>query len=158
MCDQSQVRHGVMLPLLRDPRGHGKSNDHFLWSEISGGMGLRVVRSSCQRVRHGLLMFSQAHSLTPLKPRGIQDGTAKRHVVCRARGHRSNLEPRQPGVRASSAAGAGQRPSFGCTDGERDKCHVADHCKPALFASAETPISQDRVARKTLATRRNKRK
>lgn len=146
-----------MLPLLRDQRGHGKSNDHFLWPETLGGMGLRVVLSSCQRVSHGPLMFSQAHSLTPLKPRGIRDGTAKRHVVCRARGHRSNLEPRQPGVRASSAVGAGQRPSFGCTDGEWDKCHVADHCKPALFASAETHISRDRVACTTL-TRRNKRK
>lgn len=39
MCDQSQVRHGVMLLLLRDRRGHGKSNDHFLWPETLGGGG-----------------------------------------------------------------------------------------------------------------------
>lgn len=31
-------RHRVMLPPLRDLRGHGKTNDHFLWLQIWGGV------------------------------------------------------------------------------------------------------------------------
>lgn len=44
----------------------------------------------------------------------------KSNVLSGVQGHGSNLELRQPGVRARIGVAAGHHPSFGSTDGERD--------------------------------------
>lgn len=123
------LKYRVMSPLLGDLRGHGNANDHFLWPRIWAGVkGHSQQLPTCEP--WSAADAQPGKRLNSTKTSRMQDGAAK-HALIGATGHGSNLELRQPGVRARSGVAAGHGPSFDRTDGERDKSQVAGTCASA---------------------------